>query len=128
MSNTPILSDLNQLGKDDIIDEYDKLADAYRQLKLSEDAHLQQIHEIRRSLQTATNAETYLASELDSITSVHNKEMEQLRLKHGTEIDAVRKKHTESLETIVGLEGIYISSVVFEYNMSSNKISAKSCS
>lgn len=108
MSNTTILSDFQQLTKDDLIDEYEKLADAHRQLKLSEDAHLQQIHELRRSLQTATNAETYLAAELDSISSVHIGEIEQMRLKHGTELDAVRKKHAEAMEIVSGLEGIYI--------------------
>lgn len=107
MSNTTIVSDVFQLTKDDLISEYERLSDLYRQLKSSEDAHLQQIHEIRRNLQTATNAETYLAAELETITSVHNGELNKLRIKHGTEMDSLRKKHTESLESIVGLEGIF---------------------
>lgn len=108
MSNTTIVADVFQLTKDDLIDEYEKLADAHRQLKLSEDAHLQHIHELKRSLQTATNAETYLAAELETITSVHNAEIAQLRHGHETEMEAARKKHADALDTVVGLEGIII--------------------
>lgn len=106
MSNTTIISDPQQLTKDDLVEEYDKLADAHRLLKQSEDRHLQHIYELKRSLQTATNAETYLSAELDAISSVHNGDLELLRQRHGAELESIRRKHAETQETMVGLEGI----------------------
>lgn len=105
MSNTTICGDPQQLAKDELVEEYEKLGESYRQLKLVEDCRLQQNYELKRCLETATNAEAYLSQELESIASVHNGEMEQLKQRHAGELAGVKKKQAEADQNVLTLEG-----------------------
>lgn len=102
--NTTILSDLQHLTKDEITDEYEKLSKEYVRLKTINENGIQQIYELKRSLQTATNAESYLAAELEAISAVHADEIKELLSKHSIDNSEWRASHSLLMEQNQQLE------------------------
>jgi len=61
--------DLSALSVDDIVEEYKLLHDRHQQLKDQSDKDAQRIYELKRSLDTALAAESYLTQELEQLSS-----------------------------------------------------------
>ncbi|XP_017075911.2 protein Spindly [Drosophila eugracilis] len=82
--------DLSALSVDDIVEEYKLLHDRHQQLKDQSEKDAQRIYELKRNLDTALAAESYLTQELEHLSSqpVVNKsgadsqELEELRRKY----------------------------------------------
>ncbi|XP_017002929.2 protein Spindly [Drosophila takahashii] len=82
--------DLNALSVDDIVEEYKLLHDRHQQLKNQSDQDAQRIYELKRSLDTALAAESYLTQELEQLSSQpvasssggDSQELEELRRKY----------------------------------------------
>ncbi|EDW54150.1 GM18139 [Drosophila sechellia] len=81
--------DLNTLSVDDIVEEYKLLHDRHQQLKDQSEKDAQRIYELKRSLETALAAESYLTQELEHLSSQpvasecggNGQELEELRRK-----------------------------------------------
>lgn len=99
-NNSTILLDPHQLAHDDLIDEYARLAAAYRQLKRTEEHSKQHIYELTRAVQTATNAEAHLAAELEEVTSNHATEVQRLQQHSRNELDDIKLKLLEAREAV----------------------------
>lgn len=104
-ANSTIISDPSQLTNSDLVEEYDKLSGAYRQLQRTEERQLQQIYELKRNLQTVTNAETHLTAELEFITGGHAVEMDKQQQRHRTELAEMRVKLSEAQEANASADG-----------------------
>ncbi|XP_039497926.1 protein Spindly [Drosophila santomea] len=61
--------DLNTLTVDDIVEEYKLLHDRHQQLKDQSEKDAQRIYELKRNLDTALAAESYLTQELEQLSS-----------------------------------------------------------
>lgn len=106
MSNTTFrrTTDLSTLATEDIIDEYDRIWTAYQELKTADEQYRQEIHGLKRALNTATNAESYLSAELDTIDSAHRNEIAELQQKHRDELDDARDKCARHQDNVAELE------------------------
>ncbi|XP_016982848.1 protein Spindly [Drosophila rhopaloa] len=84
--------DLNALSVDDIVEEYKLLHDRHQQLKDQSEKDAQRIYELKRNLDTAVAAESYLTQELEQLSSQpvasnsggDSQELEELRRKYKT--------------------------------------------
>ncbi|XP_052851404.1 protein Spindly [Drosophila gunungcola] len=82
--------DLNALSVDDIVEEYKLLHDRHQQLKVQSEKDAQRIYELKRNLDTALAAESYLTQELEQLSSqpvasksaADSQELEELRRKY----------------------------------------------
>jgi len=82
--------DLSALSVDDIVEEYKLLHDRHQQLKDQSDKDAQRIYELKRSLDTALAAESYLTQELEQLSNQpvasnsggDMQELEELRRKY----------------------------------------------
>lgn len=61
--------DLDTLNVDDIVEEYKLLHDRHQQLKDQSEKDAQRIYELKRNLDTALAAESYLTQELEHLSS-----------------------------------------------------------
>lgn len=104
-ANSTIICDPGQLTNSDLIEEYDKLGGAYRQLQRTEERQLQQIYELKRQLQTVTNAETHLTAELEFIAGGHAAELAKQQQRHRAELGETRSKLTEAQEANASADG-----------------------
>lgn len=96
--------DLSCYDKDDLLEEYNRLNTSYVHLKKSEEDYRQQIHELKRSNQIALNAEAYLSNELETISSIHKRELNELTSKLNSELEDVRSKCVSVQEDNIALE------------------------
>ncbi|KAH8352368.1 hypothetical protein KR084_003646 [Drosophila pseudotakahashii] len=101
--------DLNALSVDDIVEEYKLLHDRHQQLKDQSDKDAQRIYELKRSLDTALAAESYLTQELEHLSSQpaasssggDSQELEELRRKYKTlkeEQDTLQQDYDSKVE------------------------------
>lgn len=96
--------DLSGYEKDDLLEEYNRLSTSYVQLKKSEDDYRQQIHELKRSYQVAVNAEAFLSNELETISSMHKRELDEITSKLHSELEDGKLRCTAVLEANIALE------------------------
>lgn len=99
--NSIVISDPNSLSRDELIEEYDKLSTAwtaYINEKKINESHKQTIHELKSNLQTAQNAESFLATELDAIQSTYSSIIKEIIDKHQIELENLRKRYDEAKE------------------------------
>ncbi|XP_037031351.1 protein Spindly isoform X2 [Bradysia coprophila] len=80
--NCKSVDDLSVLSRESIIREYSVLYGICNELKDSEQRQLQEIHQLRRELQTALSDKNHLSSELEIINSEHAKDIEAISEKH----------------------------------------------
>lgn len=102
--SSTIKMDLSGYEKDDLLEEYNRLSTSYVQLKKSEDDYRQQIHELKRSYQVALNAEAFLSNELETISSMHKSELDEVTSKLHSEIEDGKSKCFAVLECNIALE------------------------
>lgn len=96
-----VLCDPHSLSREELIDEYDKLSSAWKAYineKRANESHKQTIHELKLSLQTAQNAESFLSTELDAIQSSHSSIIKEIIDKNQIELDNLRKRYDEAKE------------------------------
>lgn len=103
-SNELLIKKLLGLPNDVLIEEYTRLHSLYSALKTTSENDLQQIHELKRNLKTAVSTETYLAQELETLVSVHSKELEDHDQKHQQLISNLKTVRTENATRIAQLE------------------------
>lgn len=103
MDNSIIL-DPSSLTNEYLIEAYQKLSNLYTNLKKTCDEDLQIIHDLKRSLKTAESGEAFLSSELESITSIHDKEIQLLNAKHIESIEGLKNNDTNYREISTTLE------------------------
>lgn len=99
-----IVPDPSALTSEYLVEEYQKLTNLYINMKKTCDEDLQIIHDLKRSLKTAESGEAFLSSELESITSVHDKEIENLNAKHLETIEEIKNNDKNYREISVTLE------------------------
>lgn len=99
-----IVSDPSLLTSEYLVEEYQKLSNLYINMKKTCDEDLQIIHDLKRSLKTAESGEVFLSNELESITSVHDKEIENLNAKHLETIEEIKNNNKNYREVSVTLE------------------------
>ncbi|KAG4070780.1 hypothetical protein HA402_011006 [Bradysia odoriphaga] len=80
--NCKSVDELSVLSRESIIREYSVLYGICNELKDSEQRQLQEIHQLRRELQTALSDKNHLSSELEIINSEHAKDIEAISEKH----------------------------------------------
>lgn len=102
--NHTILSDLFALSKDELIEEYRKVFKSYKTLKEENEMSQQTIYELKRNLNTALNGEAFLNSELESISSVHEKEIEEITKRNQHEIEEIKLRNANLLKNNSNLE------------------------
>ncbi|XP_043642991.1 protein Spindly [Drosophila teissieri] len=101
--------DLNTLTVDDIVEEYKLLHDRHQQLKDQSEKDAQRIYELKRNLDTALAAESYLTQELEQLSSqpvasnhgLNSQELEELRRKFKTlkeEQDVLQQDYDAKVE------------------------------
>lgn len=95
---------LLELSKDDIIEEYEKLYGNNKNLQELQESYLQKIYELKKNLQTATNAEQFLSCELETISLVHEKNVSDANAKHQLELNEYKTKYANVQETNLSLE------------------------
>lgn len=98
-----IVEDPYNLSKETLINEYQNLCKYYNELKHSDQRQLQEIHQLRRELQTALNDKNHLSSELEIINSDHSKEIEIIQEKHRDELNDYKNSLSvckDDLETV----------------------------
>lgn len=91
------LMDISSISIEDLQEEYSKLKSKYNQLIVLSDQDRQRIHELKRSLDTATAAEAYLSQELEQLTSTQTSQDDALLNKKQNEIDELKKRQSALL-------------------------------
>lgn len=84
--------DVSSISIEELQEEYQKLKEKYSQLCALSDSDRQRIHELKRSLDTATAAEAYLSQELEQLSSVQTSQDDVLLHKKQNEIDELKKR------------------------------------
>ncbi|KAJ6597361.1 Protein Spindly-B [Pseudolycoriella hygida] len=84
--------EISILSRESIINEYQHLCNRYNELKSSDQSHLQEIHQLRRELQTALSGQNHLTSELEIINLEHSKEIEELQRKQREEVSECKER------------------------------------
>ncbi|XP_073822463.1 spindle apparatus coiled-coil protein 1 spindly [Musca autumnalis] len=87
--------DILNFSRDELLEEFCKLFDRYQDLKESNEADTQKIHELKRSLDTATAAQAYLSQELEQYTSSENNQDDNELQKALSELAELRKRHSK---------------------------------
>lgn len=90
----------DSFSQDEIISEYKKLLEKYRQLKSAHDEDQQKIYELKRSWETASAAESYLSQELELVTASQTSEIEKVQQKFQSEVDDLKKKYSEATSDV----------------------------
>lgn len=101
--------DLDTLSVDDIVEEYKLLLDRHQQLKDQSEKDAQRIYELKRNLDTALAAESYLTQELEHLSNQpvaiasggNGQELEELRRKFKTlkeEQDVLQQDYDAKVE------------------------------
>lgn len=85
---------LNPIGltHDDLLDEYDKLSQLYSSLKKQSEKSSQEIFELRRGAELSEKREKYLNQELESLSEIQNKELDEEKQRHSYEADELRQR------------------------------------
>lgn len=104
MANQTIINNLEELSREEIIEEYTRLSRLYTELKESDDAAQQKVYELRRNLELANNREAFLTHELETINEQHDVELRKICDKQRDEIDELRRRLVESKESVSNLE------------------------
>ncbi|XP_055837772.1 protein Spindly [Episyrphus balteatus] len=86
------LMDISSITIEDLQEEYQKLKEKCSQLIALSDQDRQRIHELKRSLDTATAAEAYLSQELEQLSSVQTSQDDAALQKKQNEIDELKKR------------------------------------
>ncbi|XP_061389338.1 protein Spindly [Musca vetustissima] len=88
--------DIINFTRDELLEEFCKLFDRYQDLKESNEADTQKIHELKRSLDTAVAAQAYLSQELEQYTSSENCQDDANELqKTLSELAELRKRYSK---------------------------------
>ncbi|EDV57639.2 protein Spindly [Drosophila erecta] len=106
---------LNTLSVDDIVEEYKLLHDRHQHLKDQSEKDAQKIYELKRNLDTALAAESYLTQELEQLSSQpvasnsegNSQELEELRRKFKTlkeEQDGLQQDYDAKVEETQALK------------------------
>ncbi|XP_037810802.1 protein Spindly [Lucilia sericata] len=85
--------DIINFSRDELLEEYCKLFDRFQDLRESNEADTQKIHELKRSLDTATAAQAYLTQELEQYTNSDSNEIEHDLHKTQAELLDMKKKY-----------------------------------
>ncbi|GBP95495.1 hypothetical protein EVAR_64882_1 [Eumeta japonica] len=113
--------DLVNLTRDELLEKYCKLFDQYQDLRESNELDTQKIHELKRSLDTATAAQLYLTQELEQYANLDNKETEIKLHKVQSELQDSKKRCTKLESSLATLQQEY--STLLEENSKITKIS-----
>ncbi|KAM7353157.1 spindle apparatus coiled-coil protein 1 spindly [Cochliomyia hominivorax] len=87
--------DIINFTRDELLEEYCKLFDRFQDLRESNEADTQKIHELKRSLDTATAAQAYLSQELEQYTNSDSNEVENELHKTQAELMETKKKYNK---------------------------------
>lgn len=77
VSQNDTIIDTAQLTHEDLIDAYEKLANAYRNTKIELDETTQQLHSQKQHRKVCENSLNDLQSELDQVNSIHEESLSQ---------------------------------------------------
>lgn len=89
--------DISSITFEDLQEEYHKLRERCSQLIFVNEQDTQRIHELRRSLETATAAEAYLVQELEQLSSAQTSQDDALLHKKQNEVDELKKRQSALL-------------------------------
>lgn len=87
--------DIINFTRDELLEEFCKLFDRYQDLKESNEADTQKIHELKRSLDTAVAAQAYLSQELEQYTSNESNQDDNELQKALSELAELRKRYSK---------------------------------
>lgn len=87
--------DIINFTRDELLEEYCKLFDRFQDLRESNEADTQKIHELKRSLDTATAAQAYLSQELEQYTNSDSNELENELHKTQADLSDMKKKYSK---------------------------------
>lgn len=99
--------DIINYSRDELLEEYCKLFDRFQDLRESNEADAQKIYALKRSLDTATAAQSYLSQELEQYTNSDNIEIEKKLQKSQAELIEVKKKYGKLEISFTGLQQDY---------------------
>lgn len=85
--------DIINLTRDELLEEYCKLFDRFQDLREANESDTQKIHELKRSLDTAISAQTYLSQELEQYTSLDSTKIESELYKTQADFIEFKKKY-----------------------------------
>lgn len=100
MNEVTIISDVSALSADDLVTEYNKLANHYRNTKEYVEKCEQELFEVKRNMELSSKREKFLNQELESITEVHEKELIDATNKHNVEINHFRSRVAQAEQMI----------------------------
>lgn len=84
--------DIVNLTRDELLNEYCKLFDRFQDLREANESDNQKIHELKRSLDTAVAAQSYLSQELEQYTNSDQSNVENELHKTQVELVELKKK------------------------------------
>lgn len=90
-------SDLNQLSRDELLEEYSQLLEKCNELRSSKENDDQRIYDLKRALDTAEAAQSYLSQELEQVLKGKGGLLDEQLLEQKNKTDEWCKK-THSLE------------------------------
>ncbi|XP_075153588.1 spindle apparatus coiled-coil protein 1 spindly [Haematobia irritans] len=96
--------DIMNFTRDELMDEFCKLFDRYQDLRESNEADTQKIHELKRNLETAIAAQSYLSQELEQYTNVENNKDDNELQKALTELTELKKRYGKLEESYNSLQ------------------------
>lgn len=85
--------DIINYSREELLEEFCKLFDRYQELRESNEADTQKIHDLKRALDTATAAQTYLSQELEQYNNTDNKEEDYELQRTQAELMELKKKY-----------------------------------
>lgn len=101
-----VVPDIESFPKEDVVDEYEKLAGLYSNLKRELDECKQQLHHEKTQGKVLRSSQNDLQSELESITNAHKKELRDCLKNSGATIEVLREKTRELTKEKSQLESV----------------------
>lgn len=104
IENTTVIACPSSLSVDDLVEEYEKLSEAYVKLKGNVDNLDQEVFQLKRNLELSIKREGYLNQELESVAESHEREIADLKEKHHNETEEARSRILFVKESNAALE------------------------
>lgn len=99
-----IVSNIEALPKDDAVDLYYTLGDLYSSVKQELDERTQELHQQKSQTKLLLSSQIDLQSELDSLTSTHNEELNEVKRSSNSVIEGLKDKNRELTSDKLQLE------------------------
>lgn len=94
-NNETIVNNVCNLSQDDLVDEYEKLATSYRQLKEENERRKQELHQERIQKKTLISTQNDLQHELESINTIHQEELRVFHEKTRSTVEFLKQRNHE---------------------------------